>query len=120
MRRAGFHRLVADAEDARDLRDHNAVMASQGPSDWISAAGALAIVAGENPIRVWCKERGFTQVELARRAKLSQSHLAEIECGRKEPSVSAIRALAAALDVEPGDLIWICEPKFCRSVSSCA
>lgn len=105
MRCAGFHRLVADVEDARDLRDHNAVMASQGPGDWISADGALAIVAGKNPIKVWRKERGLTQVELAKRAKLSQSHLAEIERGRKEPSVSARRALAAALDVEPDDLI---------------
>lgn len=103
--REEFEKLIADAEDARDLRDHDAVMASQGPGDWISADGALAIVGGANPIKVWRKERGLTQVELAKAAKLSQSHLAEIERGRKEPSVSVLRALAAALRVEPGDLI---------------
>lgn len=105
MRREDYDALLARLEEAEDAKDHRAAMASHGEKDWISAEGARAIVSGESPIKVWRKERGLTQVELAKVAKLSQSHLAEIERGRKEASVSALRALAEALQVEPGDLI---------------
>lgn len=105
MRRADFERMRALAEDTADLRDLRGVDATHARHDYISAEGMRALIAGESPVKVWRKERALTQVELAKRTKISQSHLAEIERGRKKASVSTIRALAKALHVEPGDLI---------------
>ena len=53
----------------------------------------------ENPIRVLRKFRGLTQEQLAEAAGLSRPYLTEIERGRKEGSVGALRAIAEALAV---------------------
>src|SRR5665213_2441781 len=44
--------------------------------------------------------RGLSQVQLAKDAKLSQATIAQIESGRKDPSVEALRQIARALDTE--------------------
>lgn len=45
------------------------------------------------------KKRDLTQGELAKKAKLSQSSIAQIESGKKDPSMGAVQRLADALDV---------------------
>lgn len=45
------------------------------------------------------KKRDMTQAELAKKAKLSQSTIAQIEKEKKDPSMEAVQRLAAALDV---------------------
>lgn len=49
--------------------------------------------------------RGFTQDQLANAALLSRPYLANIETGRKRPSMKAIARLAAALTVPQVALI---------------
>jgi transcriptional regulator with XRE-family HTH domain len=49
-------------------------------------------------------ERFLSQRELARRAGLHPVTLTRLEAGAAAPSTRSVRALAAALDVEPGDL----------------
>lgn len=44
----------------------------------------------------------LTQHELAARARMHRSHLAKIELGQREPTVSTIVKLARALRVKPG------------------
>jgi transcriptional regulator with XRE-family HTH domain len=44
----------------------------------------------------------LTQHELAARARMHRSHLAKIELGQREPTVSTIVKLARALHVKPG------------------
>ncbi len=46
----------------------------------------------------------LTQHELAARARMHRSHLAKIELGQREPTVSTIVKLARALRVRPGQL----------------
>lgn len=53
----------------------------------------------ENPIKVIRKFRGLTQVQLSEISGLSRPYLAELETGRKEGSVTALKNLAAALNV---------------------
>ncbi len=48
--------------------------------------------------------RGWTHVELARRARVTQADLSRIECGRLLPGVRAPR-LAAALGIQPEQLL---------------
>lgn len=48
--------------------------------------------------------RGISQMELAKATKLSQSTIAQIETGRKDASISSIKELAKALDVDVASL----------------
>jgi transcriptional regulator with XRE-family HTH domain len=52
-----------------------------------------------SPVRVWREKRGFTQRELASKAGVSNSYLAEIETGQKPGSADALLALARELAV---------------------
>ena len=47
----------------------------------------------------------LTQVELAKLARLSEATIVRIEAAQHEPRISTIRKLAAALGVEPGELV---------------
>lgn len=44
--------------------------------------------------------RGLTQAQLAKKAGLGQSTIGQIESGAKDPSISTLRKIAAALDIE--------------------
>ncbi len=41
----------------------------------------------------------MTQGELAKRAKVSQSTIAQIESGKKDPSIATVKGIAEALEV---------------------
>lgn len=59
----------------------------------------------EHPIRILRKYRGMTQSDLAHMAGLSRPYLTEIETGKKDGSISALRAIAEALQVNSGLLV---------------
>jgi transcriptional regulator with XRE-family HTH domain len=46
-------------------------------------------------------QHGVSQMELSLRANLSQSFLANLENGKKQPSVLTIIKIAAALEIHP-------------------
>jgi len=56
-------------------------------------------------IRYYRHLRELKQVELARRAKVNQGFLSEIESGKRRPSPASLKALAMALNVPPAVLI---------------
>ena len=56
-------------------------------------------------LRLWRLHRGLTQEQLARRARMPRPNLTAVERGRREVSLSTLRALALALDVNPGLLV---------------
>jgi transcriptional regulator with XRE-family HTH domain len=49
-------------------------------------------------------ERFFSQAELARRSGVHALTITRLESGRTAPSTRTVRALAEALDVQPGEL----------------
>lgn len=53
----------------------------------------------DNPIKVIRKHRGMTQQDLADSAGISRPYLTEIETGRKDGSIRALKSIAGALDV---------------------
>lgn len=59
----------------------------------------------ENPVKILRKYRGLTQVELADKSGISRPYLAEIETGRKEGSITALKNLATALQVDIGNIV---------------
>lgn len=62
------------------------------------------LIAGENPVKVWRSHRGMTARDLAAKADVSASYLSEIESGKKEGSLSALKKIAEALGVDLDDL----------------
>ncbi|MEM6811455.1 MAG: helix-turn-helix transcriptional regulator [Pseudomonadota bacterium] len=58
------------------------------------------ITLGQNhPIKILRKYRGMTQASLADAAGISRPYLTEIETGKKDGSVRALKSIAGALDV---------------------
>lgn len=54
-----------------------------------------------NKIKKIRTEKGISQLELANTANFSQSFLANVESGKKEPSLLTILRIAEALNVNP-------------------
>jgi transcriptional regulator with XRE-family HTH domain len=48
-------------------------------------------------------KKGISQMELSLRSKLSQSFIANVEKGKKQPSVLTLIKIADALEVNPQD-----------------
>jgi transcriptional regulator with XRE-family HTH domain len=51
-------------------------------------------------------QKGISQMELSLRSELSQSFLANLEKGKKAPSVLTILKIADGLEVNPKDFFW--------------
>ncbi|MGH1403461.1 MAG: helix-turn-helix domain-containing protein [Alphaproteobacteria bacterium] len=58
----------------------------------------------EHPIKIIRKFRQMTQADLAEASGISRPYLTEIETGKKDGSIRAMKALANALDVNVGNL----------------
>lgn len=56
----------------------------------------------QSPVRILRNHRGLTQSELAEDAGISRPYLTEIETGKKDGSIRALKKIAAALDVDVG------------------
>ena len=56
----------------------------------------------QSPIKILRKHRGLTQTDLAEQAGISRPYLAEIETGKKDGSIRAMKALAEVLGVSVG------------------
>lgn len=104
--RSEYDRLRAAAEDLADLQalDRAKAQLAAGEVELIPAAFANRLLDGENPLRVYRDLRALTQALLAEMAGVGRVTIAEIETGRKQGSVSTLRALASALNVTLDDL----------------
>lgn len=59
---------------------------------------------GENPVRVLREWQDITQMHLSFKTDISQSHISDIESGRRVGTPATLRAIATALKV-PLDLL---------------
>ena len=67
-------------------------------------------IFGQNVRRIR-QEIGFSQEELAFRAKLHRTYISSIERGVRNVSLENIFAIAEALEVPPGELLKPVAPK---------
>jgi DNA-binding XRE family transcriptional regulator len=93
-----------------DLSDTLAAMQAEArgkPSDdALPIEFTRRLINGESPLLVWREYRGFTQVELAKRAKLKgHSYIVAIEKRQKPGSIGTMKALAKALGCALDDLV---------------
>jgi transcriptional regulator with XRE-family HTH domain len=56
-------------------------------------------------IRRWRKRRGFSQEELAHRARLHPTYVSGIETGYRNPTIAVLERVANALEVDPVALL---------------
>lgn len=71
----------------------------------VSSEFAERILEGENPVRVWREYRGLSVKELAEKAEINSAYLSQIEGGAREGSVSTMKALAMAFNLDLDDLV---------------
>ena len=98
-----YQRLV-DAGDIAAAEQVRAEIAA-GRDEMVPAAVADRLLDGENPLRVWRRHRGMTARDLAAAAGLSAAYVSELETGKKDGSITALKAIAAALQVDLDDLV---------------
>lgn len=104
--REEYDRLQAASEDLADLQSYDRARAAlaAGEEELVPANCVNRLLNGESPLRVYRDLRGLTQAALAARAGVNRVTVTEIETGRKQGSVTTLRALANALDVALDDL----------------
>ena len=104
--REEYDRLQAASEDLADLQSYDRAKAAlaAGEEELVPADFINRLLNGESPLHVYRDLRGLTQAALAARAGVNRVTVTEIETGRKQGSVSTLRALANALDVALDDL----------------
>ena len=57
-------------------------------------------------LRAWRRERGLTQEELAKEARVTKDYISQLETGLQDnPSLPVLRRLAKALGVSAGELL---------------
>ena len=105
MSRARYEALIDRIEDLEDESLIRAREAHREPRDYLPAALAKRLFAGDHPVRIWRERRGLTLSALAERAGIPVSYVSEIEHGKKPGSLAATKALADALGLAVDDLI---------------
>ena len=103
LAQAEYERLVDEVDAARADRIMDDIEA--GRMEVIPAEFANRIMDGENRVRVWREFRGMSARDLATAAGLSPPYISEIESGKKEGSISAMKRVAEALRVDLDDLV---------------
>lgn len=90
--------VLVPLHDYREMSNQNSNIAL--PDDVLNKIAARQ----EHPIKIIRAYRGMTQADLAKKAGLSRPYLTEIETGKKDGSLRAMKAIADALNVTVGDL----------------
>jgi ribosome-binding protein aMBF1 (putative translation factor) len=97
-----YQRLL-DAASDEALYDAAKARLAENP-ERVPAEVVEALIGGENPIRVWRRQRGLTLEQLAGEARLSPAYLSQLETGKRQGTVTVLRRLAKALSLELDDL----------------
>jgi DNA-binding XRE family transcriptional regulator len=85
------------------LHDYRAMTGQMGGTGKLPAELLDRVAARqEHPVKILRKYRNMTQADLAKEAGISRPYLTEIETGKKDGSVRAIRAIAEVLGVPVG------------------
>ena len=96
--------LLEKAEMLDDVAAYDA--AKLADEELIPARVVNELMDGVNPVKVWRKYRGLTQVALADSVGVKQSAIAQLETGSRDgQSIGFYKNLARVLDVDLDDLV---------------
>ncbi len=101
-----YNRLLAAASGESDDAEYSEIMAGikSGEKETFPAEFVERLLDTDSEIREWRKYRGFSQTSLAKATGLSQAAIAQIENGKRRPTVDTARKIANALNCEIDDL----------------
>ncbi len=99
-----WQNLLERADDAEAVRAFDRAKA-EADQETVPIAVADALLAGQNPIRVWRGYRRLTQEQLAQAAGVRRAYVAQLESGKRRGSTKVLARIAPALGVEIEDLI---------------
>lgn len=102
-----FRAIAEAAEDNADaliIAEFNRKLA-MGEEELVPAEVVNRILDGENRIRIRREHRGMKAAELAEKAGVSQGFLSQLETGKREGSVTVLKAIAVALNLDLDDLV---------------
>ena len=93
-------------EDLCDALAHATAMAEYraGRDEALTSDEVGALIAAPTPLSFWRAKRGLTQAALARAAKTTQPHIADLESGKHGGSLEVMARIAKALKVKIDDL----------------
>ncbi|CCV13347.1 helix-turn-helix transcriptional regulator [Mesorhizobium sp. STM 4661] len=105
--------VILPLDDYERLVDGNDIAGAQrvksdiaaGRDELVPASIVNRIISGENAVKVWRMHRGLSARDLAAATELSAPYISEIESGKKEGSISAMKKIATALNVDLDDLV---------------
>jgi DNA-binding XRE family transcriptional regulator len=100
---AEYEKLVDQADIARADKIVDAIAA--GDDELVPADVVKRILDGDSKVRVWRTHRGMSARDVATATGLSAPYISEIESGKKEGSISAMKKIAEALKVDLDDLV---------------
>ena len=103
LTQAEYDDLLEKADMATALRVEADIAA--GRDERVPDDIAKRLLDGESPVKIWRAFRGLTGRDLAAQAGISAPYLCEIECGKKEGSLSAMKKIADVLQVDLDDLV---------------
>lgn len=64
----------------------------------------IGMLPAGRTLKLWRREKGFSQEELARQSGIPRPNLSRIEQGSRDMTLATLRRLAAALDIRAGIL----------------
>ena len=101
-----YLRLVAEAEMLQDVRDYDAILeAIEQGEETIPSEVVYSILDGANPIRIWRKHRGLTQLQLSEAAGISKPYLSQLESGKRTGTTEVLTGIANALNLTLDDIV---------------
>jgi DNA-binding XRE family transcriptional regulator len=100
---ADWQRIEELLEDAQD----NTALESfrRNSEETLPISVAEALIAGDNPVRVFRKHRKMTLADVADKCGIATPYLSQIETGKRNASADVLKKLADALAVAVDDLI---------------
>jgi DNA-binding XRE family transcriptional regulator len=102
-----YQQLIDALEDAGDMETLTAFHAalSEGQEETFPTTVVDRLLASEHPARVFREHRGLTLQQVADACGVTNAAISQIEQGKRDPSVSLLKKLAAVLQVDVGMLL---------------
>jgi len=85
--------------------DEYARYTSRATESFPHAVLGMHVVDGYSLIKAWRKYKGLSQTDLAEKLGITQAAVAKLECPDNSPRVDTMERVAAALSIEPEQLL---------------
>ena len=101
-----LEKQVAFLEDALENNWARDAIEQHDPNEEVFPAALLnALLADENPIKVYRKYRGFSQSVLAELSGTSTAYISQIETGHRKVGTTLLEAISKALSVDMEQIV---------------